>query len=206
MIFEDAKKNKRKTYGIVLGMTLLLTLIIYYICYSFNFGYLSIVIAFAFSIISSLISYFSCDKIVLSLNKAKIATEEEYAKLNDILDELCLASGLPKPKLYVIEDGQPNAFATGRNPEHSVVCVTTGLLEKMTRNELQGVIAHELAHIKNYDILLSTITTVMVGMIVILTDMFSRTLYRRSSNNKKNNGGFIMLIRFTSYYFITNCC
>ena len=183
-LFEDAKKNKRKSYAIILGITLLLTLVIYYICYSFDLGYLYIIFALAFSIISSLISYFSCSKIVLSLNNAKLATQEEYEKLNDILEELCIASGLPKPKLYVIQDDQPNAFATGRNPNTSIICVTTGLLDRMERSELEGVIAHELAHIKNYDILLSTIATVMIGAITILADLFSRTILNTLSFRK----------------------
>ena len=159
---------------------------------------MSIVIALIFSIGSAWASYYYSDKIVLSLNKARPATKEEDQKLVNILDSLMVASGLPsKPRLYVVDDAQPNAFATGRNPENSVICVTTGLLEKLDYYELEGVIAHEMSHIKNYDIRLRCVVSVMVGFIVMLADLFSRTLFwggmrDRDSDNKGN--GILMLI------------
>ena len=177
-MFENVKKNKRESAIIIGIFILVITLIVYYICNALNLGTLSIVIALVFSIFSAWGSYYYSDKIVLSVNRARPATKEENLKLVNILDSLMVASGLSsKPRLYVVEDLQPNAFATGRNPENAVICVTTGLLDKLDYYELEGVIAHEMSHIKNYDIRLSCVVSVMVGFIVMLSDMFSRTLF-----------------------------
>ena len=174
----------------------MITLIVYYICMAFDLGSVSIVIALAISIISAFASYYSCDKIVLSMNRARPATEEEYKKLNNILDSLIISSGLEyRPKLYVVDDAQPNAFATGRNPEHSVICVTTALLDRLDYYELEGVLAHELSHIANYDIRLSAVVTVMVGLVVMLSDMFTRSfIYRRRDNDSEGKGNAILMI------------
>ena len=181
-MFQDIKKNKIKTGAIIGIFIVIITLIIYYICMAFDLGYISILIALTISIISAFGSYYNCDKIVLSMNKARPATEPEFKKLNNILDSLMISSGLEfKPKLYVVDDNQPNAFATGRDPEHSVICVTTSLLDKLDYYELEGVIAHELSHIANYDIRLSAIVTVLVGVIVMLSDMFARTFIYRDN-------------------------
>ena len=157
-MFEISKKNKFES-GLIIGIFILvITLIIYYICNALDLGGLSIVIALIFSIASAWGSYYYSDKIVLASCHARPATREEDLKLVNILDALMVTAGLPKkPDLYVVEDAQPNAFATGRNPEHAVICVTTGLLEKLDYYELEGVIAHEMSHIKNYDILLSAV-------------------------------------------------
>ena len=195
-MFEDIKKNKIKT-GAIIGMfILLITLIVYYICMAFDLGYVSILIALLFSIGSAYLSYYNCDKIVLSMNKARPATQEAYRKLNNILDSLMVTAGLQhRPKLYVVDDNQPNAFATGRNPEHSVICVTTSLLGKLNYYELEGVLAHELSHISNYDIRLSAIVTVMVGTIVMLSDIFTRTfLYKDSDRDSDNKGNAIVML------------
>ena len=196
-MYEDIKRNKLKSSFIVIGFILAITLIIYYICMAFDLGVFSIVIALAISILTAWASYYNSDKIVLSLNKARPATHEENQKLVNILDALMVSSGLQfRPKLYVMDDNQPNAFATGRDPEHSVICVTTALLDRLDYYELEGVLAHELSHIANYDIRLSAIVTVMVGVIVMLSDMFTRTfIYHdrdRDSDSKAN--GIIMLI------------
>lgn len=195
-MFEDIRKNKIKTGIIISLFVLVITLIVYYICMAFDLGPISLVIALAFSIISAWSSYYYSDKIVLTLNRARPATEEENRKLVNIFDALMISSGLShRPKLYIIEDAQPNAFATGRNPEHSVICVTTALLEKLDYYELEGVLAHEMSHIRNYDILLSAVVTVMVGLIVMLADLLSRTfLWGRSSNSKDNNGGGVIMM------------
>ena len=198
-LFENIKKNKIES-GIIIGIFILvITLIVYYICYALDLGAFSVVFALTFSIASAWGSYYYSDKIVLSLNRARPATKEEDLKIVNILDALMVTSGLStKPRLYVTEDPQPNAFATGRNPENAVICVTTGLLEKLDYYELEGVIAHELSHIKNYDIRLSCIVSVMVGFIVMLSDIFSRALFwgrldkDRDSDNKGN--GILMLI------------
>ena len=197
-MFETSKKNKLES-GFIIGIFILvITLIVYYICHALELGTMSIVIALIFSIGSAWASYYYSDKIVLSLNKARPATKEEDQKLVNILDALMITSGLPnKPRLYVVDDLQPNAFATGRNPQNAVICVTTGLLEKLDYYELEGVIAHEMSHIKNYDIRLSCVVSVMVGFIVMLSDLFSRALFwggikDRDSDSKAN--GILMLI------------
>ena len=162
---------------------------------AFDLGYISIVIAVAFSVITAWASYYNSDKIVLSINRAHPATPEEYEKLNNILDGLMVSSGLNhRPRLYVMDDPQPNAFATGRNPENSVICVTTGLLEKMDYYELEGVVAHELSHIKNYDIRLSAVVSVMVGFIVILADWVSRALFWGRGRDDDNRGNPILML------------
>lgn len=198
-MYEDIKNNKIKT-GVIISIFLLaITLIIYYICMAFDLGTYSIIFALIFSIPTTYISYYNSDKIVLSMSKARPATKEEYQKLVNILDALVISANLPTtPKLYVIQSQQPNAFATGRNPENAVICVTTGLLEKLNYYELEGVIAHELGHIANYDIRLSAVVTVMVGFIVMLSDMFTRRVFFRTSKNSKNNSanGILMLIGF----------
>lgn len=197
-MFENIRKNKIESGIIVSIFILVITLIVYYICHALRLGTASIIIALIFSIGSAWGSYYYSDKIVLAVNKARPATKDEDLKLVNILDSLMISSGLTtKPRLYVVEDNQPNAFATGRNPENAVICVTTGLLEKLDYYELEGVIAHEMSHIKNYDIRLSCIVSVMVGFIVMLSDLFSRTLFwggikDRDSDSKGN--GILMII------------
>lgn len=197
-MFETSKKNKFES-GVIIGIFILvITLIVYYICHALRLGTMSIVIALIFSIGSAWASYYYSDKIVLSLNKARPATKEEDQQIVNILDALMITSGLPnKPRLYVVEDAQPNAFATGRNPQNSVICVTTGLLEKLDYYELEGVIAHEMSHIKNYDIRLSCVVSVMVGFIVMLSDLFTRTLFwggLKDNDSDSKANGLLMLV------------
>jgi len=196
-MFESIKKNKIESGVIIAIFILVITLIVYYVCNALELGTMSIIIAMIFSIGSAWGSYYYSDKIVLSLNKARPATKEEDLKIVNILDALMVTSGLTtKPRLYVVDDNQPNAFATGRNPENAVICVTTSLLEKLDYYELEGVIAHELAHIKNYDIRLSAVVSVMVGFVVMLSDWFTRIAFwggtRDNEDNKAN--GILMLI------------
>ena len=197
-MFETIKKNKSESFFIVSIFIIVITLIIYYICNALDMGPISIVIALVFSISSAWSSYYFSDKIVLKLNNARPATREENLQLVNILDSLVVASGLNStPALYVMDDPQPNAFATGRDPAHSAICVTTGLLQKLDYYELEGVVGHELGHIKNYDIRLSAIVTVMVGFVVMLSDMFSRYMFfgnRRRSNDEGRGNAILMLI------------
>lgn len=198
-MFEDIKKNKIKSWFIVLLFLAFIAVIVYYICMALDLGELSIIIAMIFAIASTWGSYYYSDKIVLKLNKARPATKEEDLKLVNILDSLVISAGLQeKPQLYVIEDAQPNAFATGRNPKHAVICVTTGLLEKLDYYELEGVLAHEMSHIKNYDILLSAVVSVMVGFVVILSDWFTRISFyggrRGRDRDNDNNGNAIFML------------
>lgn len=197
-MFKSSKKNKFESGIIISIFILVITLIVYYICHALNLGNLSIAIALIFSIASAWGSYYYSDKIVLASCHARPATKEEDLKLVNILDALMVTAGLPKkPDLYVVEDNQPNAFATGRNPEHAVICVTTALLEKLDYYELEGVIAHEMSHIKNYDILLSTVVSVFVGFIVMLSDMFSRIIFwggsKDNDSDSKANGILMIL-------------
>lgn len=198
-MYEDIRNNKIKTGVIVCIFLVVIALIIYYICMAFDLGIYSIIIAMIFAIATSWASYYYSDKIVLSVNRAHEAPPEIQIKLNHILDGLMISSGLShRPRIYVVDDPQPNAFATGRNPENSVICVTTGLVNKMDYYELEGVVAHELSHIKNYDIRLSAVITVMVGFMVMLTDFFSRILFwgggRNNDSDSKNANPILMLI------------
>ena len=198
-MFRNIKKNKFESGVIIAIFIIVITLIVYYICNALQLGSISIIIALTFSILSAWGSYYYSDKIVLSINNARPATKQEDLKIVNILDALMVTSGLTtKPRLYVVEDAQPNAFATGRNPENAVICVTTGLLDKLDYYELEGVIAHELSHIKNYDIRLSCVVSVMVGFIVMLSDMFSRYLFwgrvDTDRDDDNNANGILMLI------------
>lgn len=187
MMFESVKENKFKTSFIVVLFFILISLFVYFLTYLFGEDSQSaFIIATIIASITSILSYYFSDKIVIKANHAREATKDEYLELNEILEALCLGAGIPKPKLYVMDTDSPNAFATGRNPKNAVVCVTTGLLKKLDKYELEGVIAHELSHIKNYDILLSTVATVMVGGISIIADSISRGFIRNNDDDDKN--------------------
>lgn len=148
-----------------------------------------------FAIFMNVFSYWFSDKIILRLHKAKAVTRQEYFDLWNMTENLAITAGLPMPKLYVIEDRAPNAFATGRNKDHAVVAVTTGLLEILDKNELEGVIAHELAHIGNRDMLLSTIVVVMVGFVALLSDFFLRAQFWGGGRDRGDGrAGMIMLL------------
>jgi heat shock protein HtpX len=143
-------------------------------------------------------SYWKSDSIALAMSRAQPASVEEYPRLHNIVEGLCIAAGLPKPRLYIVQDEAPNAFATGRDPKHAAVAVTTGLLAKMNRIELEAVLAHELSHVKNYDILVSTLAVTLVGAVALLSDIGIRSLWfgggRRSSNNNDNGGAGALLM------------
>lgn len=152
--------------------------------------------AIIFSILMSFGSYWWSDKIVLSMSDAKEVTLKDGREIYHIVENLCITAGLPMPKVYIIEDSAPNAFATGRDPEHAVICLTTGILQKLEKIELEGVIAHELSHIGNRDILLSTVIVVMVGFITLLADWFLRFSFfgGHKSNRESNQLDFIITI------------
>jgi len=143
--------------------------------------------AVGFSLVMNVTAYWFSDKIALSSVRAKPADEKEYLELHRILENLSITAGLPKPKLYIIEDPAPNAFATGRNPKHAVVGVTTGLLATLDRSELEGVIAHELSHIGNRDILVMTVAVVLAGVIAVLADIFLRISFFGGNNSDNKN-------------------
>lgn len=196
-LYTSADSNRRKTWLFLSGFFLFVILVGYVFSYALNdFGILYI--AVMISIISSFTSYWWSDKIVLAMSSAKLIDYDSNRELYRIVENLCITAGLPVPKIYIIDDTAPNAFATGRNPEHAVIAVTSGLLSKLEKSELEGVIAHELSHIGNRDILLATLITVLVGVIVLLADWFRRWSFwggGRRSNNRES-GGQLQLVIF----------
>lgn len=195
-MFEVIDSNKRKTFIIVVLFVVLLSGVVIAIGYFNNIEpYFMLPIALILSIFTSIGTYYFSDSIILSISGARPADQREHKVLHDELEGLCIAAGLSNiPKLYVIDDSAPNAFATGRNPENSVICVTTGLLDKLDKYELEAVLAHELAHIKNYDILLSTIATVLVGTVTLLADWFTRSIFYGRRRGDRSKGNPILLI------------
>ncbi|MEI6296033.1 MAG: M48 family metallopeptidase [bacterium] len=192
MIYNEQDKNTRKTW---LLMTLFLVFIILFTWVLAQVYNNSFILYFGviFSIGSNFLSYWYSDKIVLSMSGAIPADRENYFDLYTVVENLSITAGLPKPKVYIINDSAPNAFATGRDKEHAVVCVTSGLLNILNRTELEGVIAHELSHIGNRDILLSTIVVVLVGFVSIASDWFLRSGFRRSDDRESNSGLWLIL-------------
>ena len=195
-LYTHSDSNKRKTWFLMTGFFVFIIIVGY--IFSTAMGDSSILyIAVALSIILNIIAYYNSHKLVLSISGAKELDPNsslESKEIYRLVENLCITAGLPLPKIYVIQDPSPNAFATGRDPKHGVVAVTTGLLEKLDRSELEAVIAHELSHIGNRDILLATMTTVLVGMVVLLADWFRRwAFFGRRSND---SGGKAQLIIF----------
>ncbi|HVE93381.1 MAG TPA: M48 family metallopeptidase [Acidimicrobiales bacterium] len=154
-----------------------------------GYGLGGLVVALVFAVGASALSYWKSDAIALAMSHAKPADPAEYARFHNVVEGLCIAAGLPKPRLYVIDDPAPNAFATGRNPKHAALAVTTGLLEKMSRVELEGVMAHELGHVKNYDILVSTLAVTLVGVIALMSDWALRFVFWGGSRRRNDSGG-----------------
>jgi len=175
----------------------------YIITVSFNLDNSLIIGAIAFSLISSLSGYFAGDKMVLSLNQAKPADNKNYFDFYTVVENLSQVNQTPVPKIYVIDSPAPNAFATGRDPQHATVCATTGLLDKLNRTELEGVMAHELSHIKNYDTRLMTLVSVFVGSLSILINSATRYSFfsRNDRNNDKQGGGLLSIIGFALIIF-----
>ena len=202
-MYDDIRKNKFKSALIVIFFMIMIGFAIYGLCYIFDMQEYSIIIAAIFAIISTITTYYNCDKIVLKSVKARPATKEEDLQLTNILEGLMVSSGLTtKPGLYVMDSAQPNAFATGRDPEHAVICVTTGLIQKLNYYELEGVVAHELSHIKNYDIRLSAIISVMAGFIVMLSDLFLRGFIRTSRDDDDEKSGLGTIIAIIGIIFL----
>jgi heat shock protein HtpX len=199
-LYEQIAANKRKTFVLIFGFVVLLCLVGVAFNYLLKGGVVGFVIVAVIVIVSSTVSYFNSDKAALAISHAKPADPHEYARLYNLVEGLCIASGLPKPRLYIIDDPAPNAFSTGRNPKHAAIAVTTGLLEKMNRVELEAVLAHELSHIRNYDILVMTLTVTMVGMIALLSDFFLRFMFfgggrgGRDNDNGNNPLGIVFMI------------
>lgn len=188
-IYKQINKNKRNTVFFFLFFFLLITGVVYGISYiaSPEMTYFYLTLAFGLTLVGSFYSYYNSDKMVLKMANARPVSKVKEPYLYHTIEGVAIAAGIPVPKAYVIESEVPNAFATGRNPENAAVAVTRGLMDLMNREELEGVIAHEMSHIKNYDILFSTMVIVLAGTIVYLTSMVRRMMFYGGGNRKQNN-------------------
>ena len=198
-MYDQVAQNKRRSIYLVTGFVLLVVAVGFALNLLLGNGVAFLLVALVIAGIGAGLSYWKSDAIALRVSRAQPATEEEYPRLHNIIEGLCIAGGIPKPRLYVIEDPSPNAFATGRNPRHAAIAVTTGLLERMNRVELEGVLAHELSHIKNYDILVSTLAVTMVGVVAIAADIGVRFLWfgmGRSRGDDRGGGPLAILSIF----------
>ena len=196
-MYEQIAHNKRKTFVILFFFVLLIAAVGYALNLLLGFGTIGVIVAIVVAISMSFFSYFYSDKVALAASRAVEADQTTYQRYHNLVEGLCIAAGLPKPRLYIVHDTAPNAFATGRNPEHSAIAVTTGLLERMNRVELEGVIAHELAHIKNYDILITTISVTAIGAVTIMSEIGSRAMFwgsGRDGDSDDNGGAFGILL------------
>ena len=192
-IYTQADSNVRKTWFLMTGFFVFLILI------GWLFSYLMddqaiLFVAVIFSIFSSFGSYWYSDKIVLAMTRAIPLEHNKNPEIYHIVENLCITAGLPLPKIYIIPEAQPNAFATGRNAEHAVIALTQGLLNKLDKAELEGVIAHELSHIGNKDMLLATVVAILAGILAMASNMFLRVNFRRNSDNDRGNVGALLMV------------
>lgn len=198
--YSTISHNKKMTYLLFLFFFLLLGVIAYVLSFIidlyFGGGFYYIFTIFGVLIIaSSLFSYYNSDKIITKVSGAKPASKTQYKQLHNIIEELCIASGLPKPGVFVINDSSINAFATGRNPDKAIVCITEGALNRLNREQVQGVLAHELSHIQNYDVRTMTLATVLVGIIVLIGDIIMRSfIFNSFRGNSRDNGGLVVIM------------
>ena len=198
-MYEQIGKNKRRTFVLLFFFVALIAAAALAFNYLLGFGAIGVAIAIVFAIAMAWGSYYYSDRVALAASRAKPAEGPEYQRYHNLVEGLCIAAGLPKPRLYVVDDPAPNAFATGRNPKHAALAVTTGLLEKMNRVELEGVIAHELSHVKNYDILVTTVAVTAVGAIALLSDLGLRFLWFGGGSDRRDRSdsgglGIILVI------------
>jgi heat shock protein HtpX len=189
-IYSQITDNKRKSLFLITFVLVFVIGIVAVYSYYVRGDFVLPVIAAIFAIPSSLIGYYTGDKIALATNRAKEVYEKENPELHHLIENLAITAGVPKPKIYIINSPALNAFATGRDPEHASIAVTSGLLERLDRKELEGVLAHELSHVRNYDIRFSTLVAIFIGFIVILSDMVTRATFfggMRSRDDRENN-------------------
>jgi heat shock protein HtpX len=187
-LYTQSDSNRAKSWFLLSAFFIFIILVGYVFSYQANNPSI-LIFAVLFSVLSSFISYWWSDKIVLAMSDATLVEHDTNRELYHIVENLCITAGLPLPKIYIINDTAPNAFATGRDAEHAVIAVTVGLLQKLNKVELEGVIAHELSHIGNRDILLATLVTVMVGVIVLMADWFRRWTFWGGGRKSDNDGG-----------------
>ncbi|OGI25551.1 MAG: zinc metalloprotease HtpX [Candidatus Moranbacteria bacterium RBG_13_45_13] len=194
-IYTQADKNVRLTWLYITGF-LIFVIGIGYVFAGAMHNSAILPVAVIFSVLMSFASYWWSDKIVLAMSGAKEVTHENAREIYHIAENLCITAGLPVPKIYIVQDSSPNAFATGRDPQHAVVCLTTGIIEKLEKKELEGVIAHELSHIGNRDILLSTVIVVLVGFVALLADWFRRWAWFGGGDDDRDRGqlGLILFV------------
>jgi len=200
-MYEQISRNKWKSAALVVFFIGFIFVLTWFFEYVTGWGKGGLVLALVVAMGMAAVGYYQSDKIVLAISRAKPVTKEEYPYLYNVVEGLALAAGLPTPKCYVIDDTAPNAFATGRKPETAVICVTTGILQKLDRVELEGVIAHEMSHIKNYDIRLQTLVVVMAGVVALLSDWMLRSFWwgggRRRGRGRDAGGaagGILVLV------------
>lgn len=188
--YQLQQTNKIKSWVVITAFTLFVGVASYFIAYGLGYGLDMVGMALIFSGVVSFASYWWSDKVILSISKARVAKREEFFDYYTVTENLTQSQRMPMPKLYVIDDTAMNAFATGRDPKHAVVCVTTGLLQRLERSEVEAVVAHELSHVKNYDIRLMSIVTILVGMIALLSDWALRMTFwgNRDSNDNRESG------------------
>jgi heat shock protein HtpX len=198
-MYEQITRNKWKSFFLVLFFLCLIFALTWAFGEMTGWGTQGLIIAVVIAVAMTFGSYYASDKIVLAISRARPVKKEDYPYLYNVVEGLAIAAGLPKPRCYVIDDTAPNAFASGRNPKNSVIVVTTGLLQKLNRAELEGVIGHEMSHIKNYDVLVQTLAVVMVGVVALLSDWILRTFFwgggrRRSREKSGGNAAAIFIV------------
>jgi heat shock protein HtpX len=193
-MYEQISRNKWKSLALIGFFMAFIFLLTWFFEYVTGWGKGGLVLAVVVSMTMAAVGYYASDKIVLTISRARPATKDEFPYLYNVVEGLAIAAGLPAPRCYVIDDTAPNAFAAGRKPETAVICVTTGILEKLNRVELEGVIAHEMSHIKNFDVRLQTLVVVMAGIVALLSDWMLRSFMwgggrRRSGRSRGGSGG-----------------
>ncbi|OIO24434.1 zinc metalloprotease HtpX [Candidatus Micrarchaeota archaeon CG1_02_55_22] len=194
-LYSRISRNKRNSLLVVIGFTLFVLLLGWVFGEVSGWGFFGIILAAVISIIMAYSAYYKSDSIAVATAHAKPAEGPHYKALNDLVEGLAIAAGIPKPRIYVIPDESINAFAAGRDPEHAVVAVTEGSLVKLTKPELEGVLAHELSHVKNYDIRFMTTVIVMVGVVALLSDWIMWSfIFGGGRRNREGGGGWIMIL------------
>lgn len=198
-IYNHIERNKRASFIIVVTFVVIVAFLAYFLGQYYDpglsYGYAGIALIIAG--ITGMFSYYNSDKIVLAISQAKEVKYDQAPDLHNLVDNMCISSGLPKPRIYVINDTAMNAFATGRNPKNAVICFTTGIISNLEKRELEGVVAHELSHIQNYDMLLMSVVSIFVGSITLLSDFFTRGFLYGSKKRRSSSGhGKIDLLIF----------
>lgn len=197
-VYSEISSNKWKTWVLMILFVVFITTVVYVFGKAFGYGMSYVGFALVITGLMSFLSYYYSDQIILGTSGAEQIQKKDNPQFFRVVENLCIGEGLPMPRVYVINDSSTNAFATGRDPKHAVVCATTGLLQKLDKVELEGVIAHELSHIKNFDIRLMSVVAVLVGVVVILGDMFMRNVWfggvRERSNERSSSQSIFLLI------------